>query len=116
MTYLAEVDRQTIYMVTHKATRKYANMKKNPNVSLLVDTRSKKEALSGENVKALTLQGTFQTVDSEETMRAVLDQLVRRHPGVAALARDEGAVVFSVKVTSCLLLDGVKDAYYEALE
>ena len=116
MTYLTDVDQQAIYMVTHKATRKYANMSENPNVSLLIDTRSRADIGPGENIKALTVHGMFQPVDSEETQQAVLEQLIRRQPRIAALALDPDAVVFSVKVTSCLLLDGVKDAYYEALE
>jgi len=116
MTYLADIEPQTVYVVTRNTGRKYANMMANPNVSLLIDTRSKADARSGEPIKALTLHGRCRPVDHEETRRLLLEEFIQKRPGIASLALDPQAVVFSVKITSYLLLDGVEDAYYETVE
>jgi len=116
MAYVTDVERRIFYMVTHKATRKYANMMENPNVCLLIDTRAEANVRPGENIKALSVQGMFQPIDNDETRRSVMEKLIQRQPRIASLARDPDVVVFSVKATSYLLLDGAKDAYYEALE
>jgi len=39
MVYTADDQCREIYMVTYRKGTKYANLKENPNVSLLIDTR-----------------------------------------------------------------------------
>ena len=42
MAYAADDDCREIYMVTHRKTNKYKNLKENPAVSLLIDTREER--------------------------------------------------------------------------
>ena len=54
MTYATDTDSREIYMITQRETKKYRNLKGNPSVSLLIDTR---QTDSKSRTKALTITG-----------------------------------------------------------
>ena len=72
-------DLQTLVLVTPKATRKYANMKNNPKVSLLIDNRSNQEN-DFHAAKAVTVMGVSEelSIDSSENRLAAL--YLEKHP------------------------------------
>jgi nitroimidazol reductase NimA-like FMN-containing flavoprotein (pyridoxamine 5'-phosphate oxidase superfamily) len=115
MAYVANEQCNEIYMVTDKLTKKYSNLKKNPSVCLLIDTRDEDSAPKRLDVKALTVAGRFQEVHEEKKKGLVQKELLRKHPHLGELVSLPNATVFSVKVESFLLLEGVAKSYFETL-
>lgn len=116
MAYVADSQCTTIYMVTHKDSKKYSNLTENPWVSLLVDTRD--ESLSSERVKtmALTVSGIFEPILDVGHKDRIRAKLLERHPHMEQFAQDQDAEVFSIRIKSFLLLEGPIKAYFENVE
>lgn len=109
MAYVADETGETIYMATPADSRKFANLGKNPAVSLLIDTRARQPR---ENTQALTVSGTCHPVSDPEERAAAADRLRAAHRQLERLLEDPGVEVLCVKVDSFLLLDGVSDAHF----
>lgn len=116
MVYVADEQCRKIYMVTYRKGTKYANLKENPNVSLLIDTRDEHQGEDRPKAMALTVNGIFEEVREPSRKALVARQLLERHPHVADFINDAEAAVFAVKVTSFLLLDGFTDAHYHVVD
>ena len=116
MVYAADDQCREIYMVTYRKGTKYANLKENPNVSLLIDTREEHQGAEVAKAMALTVNGMFEEVQEPGRKAMVARQLLERHPHIAAFINDADAAVFAVKVTSFLLLDGLSDAHYHVVD
>jgi general stress protein 26 len=43
MSYISDEEGHEVYLISHKQTKKYVNLMKNPTVSLLIDTREKEK-------------------------------------------------------------------------
>ena len=115
MAYVTDAKCRKVYMVTHKNTKKYANLLANPAVCLLVDTRLSVKRSARENVQALTVNGTFELVKEDETA-AFKNRFIEAHPHLREFALDEDAQVFAVKLQALQLLRDATDALYENLE
>jgi nitroimidazol reductase NimA-like FMN-containing flavoprotein (pyridoxamine 5'-phosphate oxidase superfamily) len=113
MSYVAASECREIYMVTHRQTKKYRNLSGNDSVSLLIDTRV---GAGKEEIKALTVGGVFQKIEGAEKLERVRKALLARHRGLRALLEDPGAEIFSVRVKSFQLLEGIRDATYIEVE
>ncbi len=113
MAYVADEDCSQIYMATHRDTTKYRNLRKNPNVSLLIDTRAQNHGEKTYKAKALTVAGAFQHVENAEKRGIILQKLMDGHPHLKGFLQDPDAEMFSVKIESFLLLEGVSNAYFE---
>jgi len=109
MSYVADPECREIYMVTHRQTKKYRNLEGNAAVSLLIDTRA---GAGKDEIKALTVGGIFQKVEGAEKRDRVRTALLARHPGLHVFLEDPDAEIFSVRVTSFQLLEGIRDASY----
>lgn len=114
MAYVTNEQCDEIYMVTDKLTKKYSNLKENPAACLLIDTRDEDAGPGRLHGKALTVTGCFQEVDKEKK-NVVQKELLRKHPHLSELIFLPDATVFSLKVESFLLLDGVTKSYFETL-
>ncbi|NTW36092.1 MAG: pyridoxamine 5'-phosphate oxidase family protein [Syntrophobacteraceae bacterium] len=112
MAYITDEVVETVYMVTLKDSQKFRNIRENPEVSLLVDTRQDIPVLGRKGVKALTVHGTCRPLPADEG-RPVLGKLAGRHPHLEPLIVNPQATILEVKVQGFLLLDGVSDAHYE---
>jgi nitroimidazol reductase NimA-like FMN-containing flavoprotein (pyridoxamine 5'-phosphate oxidase superfamily) len=115
MAYVADDDCREIYMVTHRGTNKYKNLKENPAVSLLIDTREERSASPGVGARALTVSGVFQEIEKEDKREGVRARLLEKHPTLGAFLDDPDAELLCIRVYSFLLLDGLTDAHYEVL-
>lgn len=113
MSYAADPECREIYMVTHRQTKKYRNLEGNASVSLLIDTRG---GAGKEEIKALTVGGIFQKIEGAEKPGRVRRALLVRHPGLRVFLDDPGAEIFSVRVQSLQLLEGIQDAAYVEVE
>jgi nitroimidazol reductase NimA-like FMN-containing flavoprotein (pyridoxamine 5'-phosphate oxidase superfamily) len=110
MSYATADDCREIYMVTQKATKKYSNLRQNPSVSLLIDSRKDDER---SKTRALTVTGFFQGVASTEQKTQIRQRLLLRHPDLKTFFEEDDAEIIVVKVSTVQLLDGLKDAYFE---
>lgn len=113
MSYVADEEVTEIYMVSHRKTRKYINLMQNPSVSLLIDTREGHRSGEGIKIKALTVEGEFRTVDDPEKKDSVRSRLLKRHPHLTDFLNDPGIDIFSIRLKSFQLLDGIKDVFIE---
>jgi len=116
MSYISDEEGQEIYLISHKQTKKYANLMENPTVSLLIDTREEEKSQRRINIKALTVSGEFQPIKDPGKRELIHKQFLDRHPHLAYFLHDPGAEIFSIKIKSFQLLDGVKDAFFETLD
>ena len=115
MAYVAERDCRHIFMVTRKDTKKYRNLKENPCASLLIGTRDQHDREKRAKASALTVAGTFQSIDGKTEQKRVEGLLLSRHAFLETFIKNPDAQVFCIKVESFLLLEGLTDAYFETL-
>lgn len=113
MAYTTDDECHEIYMVTDRLTKKYSNLMENPSVSLLIDTRDEHTGPTRLKGKALTITGVFQEIKDKTKKDVIRDKLLERHPHLRAFVFQTDAEVFSIKVESLLLLDGLTDSYFE---
>jgi len=79
IAFAATGDLQTILLATPKATRKFANIKNNPRVSLLIDNRSNEEE-DFHDAKAVTVMGMAQEVELETAGEKLAALYLDKHP------------------------------------
>jgi len=116
MSYISDEEGREIYLVSHKQTKKYGNLVENPAVSLLIDTREAEKGQRRIFIKALTVSGEFQTIKDPGKRDFIRSKFIKRHPHLTDFLSDPGAEIFSIKIKSFQLLDGVKDAFYEKID
>ncbi len=116
MSYISDEKGQEVYLISHKQTKKYANLMENPTVSLLIDTREEEKGGKRIYIKALTVSGEFQTIKDPTKRDFIRSKFLKRHPHLKDFLNDPGAEIFSVRVKSFQLLDGVKDAFFETID
>jgi nitroimidazol reductase NimA-like FMN-containing flavoprotein (pyridoxamine 5'-phosphate oxidase superfamily) len=115
MAYVSDETCRKVYMITHRNTKKYANLLANPAVCLLIDTRLSAKRSSRETVQALTVNGTFELVRDEEAA-GLRNRFIEAHPHLREFAQDDDAQVFAVKLQALQLLRDATDAAYANLE
>ncbi len=113
MAYVADAPCQHLYMVTRKDTTKFRNLRQNPRVSLLVDTRDEPE--EERRTLALTVAGRIEPVEGTTELRRFRSALQERHPGLGPILENTEAAVLCVRIESLLLLDGPNEAHFEEL-
>lgn len=88
----------------------------NPTVSLLIDTREEEIGQRRVYIKALTVRGEFQTIKDPDKKDIIRVKFLERHPHLADFLNDPGAEIFSIKIKSFQLLDGIKDTFFETVD
>ncbi len=116
MAYLTDEECRTIYMITHKHSTKYRNLTANPALSLLIDTRLIDRGENRQKAKALTVNGVIERIEDSDKRFNILAKFLERHVHFKRFASHPDAEVIAVRIQSLQLLDGVTDAYFEALE
>jgi nitroimidazol reductase NimA-like FMN-containing flavoprotein (pyridoxamine 5'-phosphate oxidase superfamily) len=116
MSYISDEEGQEVYLVSHKETKKYSNLIENPTVSLLIDTREEEKGQRRIDIKALTVSGEFQTINDPGKKDLIRAKFLKRHSHLADFVNDPGAEIFSIRIRSFQLLDGVKDAFFEKID
>lgn len=110
MSYACSDDCRELYMATQKSTKKYDNLRKNPTVSLLVDSR---QSDSTRPLRALTITGTYLGAYPSSEKPDLRNRLIERHPDLNSFINDDQTEIVVIKIRALQLLDGVLDAYYE---
>jgi len=102
MAFAATEDLGQIVVLTERATRKFANLKKNSQVALLIDDRENKGSDTQESV-AVTALGEAREA-GPDAGAALLELYLARHPYLADFAASPGCAIIRVKVKSYLLV------------
>jgi general stress protein 26 len=116
MSYISDDEGQEIYLISQKQTKKYFNLMENPTVSLLIDTREEEKGQRRIYIKALTISGEFQAINDPGKKDLLRSKFLKRHSHLADFLNDPGAEIFSIRIRSFQLLDGVKDAFFETID
>ena len=116
MAYATDDDCREIYMVSHGQTTKFRNMTENPSVSLLIDTREEHTGARRPEAKAMTVDGFYEKTEDETKKNLVRSRLLERHPHLKSFMAHPEAEILCIKMRSFLLLDGIKEAYFEKLQ
>jgi nitroimidazol reductase NimA-like FMN-containing flavoprotein (pyridoxamine 5'-phosphate oxidase superfamily) len=112
MAYVPAEDGRSLYTVTRKDTTKFENLRENPRVSLLVDTRDRPD----ENpTRALTVAGRCEPMVPGEEEKRARAALTARHPRLSPILEDAESVILRIRIESFLLLDGPEEAHFETL-
>lgn len=115
MAYVANEACTEIYMVTFKDTKKFRNLRENPWVSLLIDTREEDRGSRRSQAKAITVTGVFEQIGDDNLRHQIREALMSRHAQLEGFADHPDAEVFSIQIHSFLLLDGLTNSYFETL-
>lgn len=102
MAFAAAADLRQIVVLTERATRKFANLKANSRVALLIDNRENKGSDTQDSV-AVTAIGEAEEVDAENGA-LLLDLYLARHPYLAEFAASPSCAIIRVKINSYLLV------------
>jgi nitroimidazol reductase NimA-like FMN-containing flavoprotein (pyridoxamine 5'-phosphate oxidase superfamily) len=116
MSYVTDDECSEIFMISQKQTKKYANLMETPFVSLLIDTREEEKSQRRYDIKALTVIGEFQTIKDQTKKSLVHAKFLGKHLHLKDFLNDSGAEIFSIKIRSFQLLDGLKDIFFETID
>lgn len=116
MSYISDEEGKEVYLISHKQTKKYENLMGNPTVSLLIDTREEEKGEKRIYIKALTVSGEFQTIKDFGKKEFIRKKFLKRHPHLADFLNDPEAEIFSIRIKSFQLLEGVRDAFFETID
>jgi heme iron utilization protein len=95
-------DLRQLYFATLRATRKWANLAGNHNVSLLIDNRSN-QVTDFSRAAAATVIGTAVELVGAE-LETGLSIFLHRHPHLAEFTASPGCALFRVQIASIYLV------------
>jgi nitroimidazol reductase NimA-like FMN-containing flavoprotein (pyridoxamine 5'-phosphate oxidase superfamily) len=111
MAYVSNEDCSEIYMVTQRESTKFRNLKENPSVSLLIDTREEHQGTNRPEAKALTVDGVFQPLD-EPKRSDITNRLLEKHPHLKVFLDHPNSELLCIRISSFLFLDGLTDSHF----
>lgn len=114
MQYTCNKDASEMYMLTLKGSTKHENILRNPQVSLLVDTRNDSMG-NREGIRALTIYGKASITEEAALREVLIAQLVEKNPSLAVFAENPEVCLISVRIEGFLLLDGLVESSYFTL-
>lgn len=116
MTYAISEDCLTFHFLSRMNTRKVRNLRNNPAVSLLVDTREEHLPELRHKAMALTVAGIYEPPRDRDELLALKAAFVERHPHLEELASHGDATILPVRAESYTLLVGVEELHFIDLE
>lgn len=103
IAFAATDDLQKIVFATPKATRKFANIKHNPKVSLLVDNRSNREK-DFHDAQAVTVMGTADWIESDTPPNELISLYLSNHPYLEEFLHSPSTAFIIISVRSYYLV------------
>jgi len=103
IAFAATDDLQKIVFATPKATRKFANIKHNPKVSLLIDDRSNNEK-DFHDAQAVTVMGTVDGIEPDASQNELATLYLSKHPYLEEFLRSPSTAFISISVRSFYLV------------
>jgi len=116
MSYAVEPDLQYIHMATPANSRKWANLKKNLNMALLIDEREKAVAGNSAQIRAktraLTVGCELYPVGDDNEKARILEILAARHPHLRDFLAQPEIEIIRGKPRWLLLLTGTEHSEF----
>lgn len=112
MSYAVEPDLQYIHMATPANSRKWANLKKNPNMALLIDEREKSVSGNRSQARALTVGCELFPVDDDNEKARILGILAAVHPHLKDFLAQPEIEIIRGKPRWVLLLTGAEHSEF----
>ena len=78
--------------------------------------REEKTGQARSNIKALTVKGEFHAITEPAEKDAIRVRFQKQHPHLMGFLNDHDTEVFSIKIESLQLLDGVTDTFFETVK
>src|SRR5210317_319707 len=103
IAFAATDDLKKIVFATPTATRKFANIKHNPRVSLLIDNRSNNEK-DFHDAKAVTVLGTVDSIAPDVSTNELQSLYVSKHPYLEDFLRSPSTAFIIISVKSYYLV------------
>lgn len=110
MTYILSDDLRTLYMITTQESRKYENLRSNPHISVLVDTRQSLVSSGEKPISSVTFEGVYDPIEPG-TMELIRTRMAREHGELAEILQSPGCVLLGIRLKSFLLLNGPVDCF-----
>jgi len=102
IAFAASADLKSLYFVTARATRKYANIEADARVTILIDNRSNQDS-DFSQAAALTATGKAEEV-LDKQREGVLETYLAKHPMLEEFVRSPSCVVLKVEVETYYLV------------
>jgi len=101
VSYACRPDMRGVIFITPKSTKKYKNIVKNKQVSLLIDTRTntEKDYLGAESV---TIMGIAKPVRGNTEKAELAEIFLRKHPRLEEFVLSPETALVFVKITRCI--------------
>jgi nitroimidazol reductase NimA-like FMN-containing flavoprotein (pyridoxamine 5'-phosphate oxidase superfamily) len=103
IAFAATDDLQKIVLATPKSTRKFANIKHNPKVSLLIDDRSNNEK-DFHDAQAVTVIGAVERIDADISGNELASLYLSKHPYLEDFLRSPSTAFVIISVRSYYLV------------
>ena len=96
--------------LTPRKTTKYINILKNPNVSLLIDTRENtdRDYLSGE---AFTVIGKAVPLRASKRIERLLKTFLNKHPKLSDFSKERSTAVIAVDIQGCFKVTKFQEVF-----
>lgn len=107
VAFASKADMKYLIFATTRATRKYANLLKNPQISILIDNRTNETADFAE-AAAVTVLGQASEAQGDERSE-LLKTYVNRHPYLEDFVTSPNCALFSVKVERYIIVTRFQD-------
>ena len=105
--YAASPGCEEIVFATIRETRKYQNLKKNPKVSLLVDTQTN-QISDYQNAETLNVLGS--AVEAEEaSVNDYLELYLKKHPHLREFVTAPNCVLVVIKVSKYIIVNNFQN-------
>jgi nitroimidazol reductase NimA-like FMN-containing flavoprotein (pyridoxamine 5'-phosphate oxidase superfamily) len=104
IAFAATDDLQKIVLATPKSTRKFANIKHNPKVSLLIDDRSNNEK-DFHDAQAVTVMGAVERIDADISGNELASLYLIKHPYLEDFLRSPSTAFVIISVRSYYLVN-----------
>jgi nitroimidazol reductase NimA-like FMN-containing flavoprotein (pyridoxamine 5'-phosphate oxidase superfamily) len=100
--FVASDDLGSIYFVTGRSTRKYAALKANPRVSMLIDSRTNRAA-DFRDAAAVTALGAAREIDKEESPD-IVDAYIEKHPHLEDFVKSPTCALIRIDVEQYVIV------------
>jgi nitroimidazol reductase NimA-like FMN-containing flavoprotein (pyridoxamine 5'-phosphate oxidase superfamily) len=105
--YAASPDYKEIIFATIRETRKYKNLKKTPNVSMLIDSQTN-QVNDFKNTEALTVLGSAREVDTNSD-NDYLAIYLKKHPYLKEFVSEPNCALIKVNASKYILVNNFQN-------
>jgi heme iron utilization protein len=111
IAYAFDHQEKIFVFLTPRKTTKYSNILRNPNVSLLIDTRENtdKDYLSGE---AFTVQGKAVPLRAGKRRENLLEFFLNKHPKLKDFSKEKNIAIIAVEIKRCFKVTKFQEVFH----